>query len=417
MSPQQFVHVSMLFNQGRYADAEAALENYLAHEPDSAMALQLIAVALHHQDREEEAMRAILMALRSDPDNVRALSWKARIHLALRQKPEAAAAAQQAISLDPHESFNWVTKALIHADQREWMNAETAARTALDIDPDDEAAHHVLSQALLYQGRSQENEANIASRLAVDPNNPIAHCNSGFASLRARDHKKASMHFAEALRIDPECQMARDGLIDSFRARSVVYRNYLAFSMRMAGYSEKYGTGLAIGIYVAYRILRGALESIDKRLSTALLFLYLTFVFWTYVARGLSTFFLLADPFARMALRTREKWEAVVVGGGFAVGFVLAIAGFLAKSPAVMITGAFALAQSIPASLFFDSDTKRANRVYGLFACVTWLGGLILLANVWVGFPSNEIVTPSVIAGSISLTLATLFAMFGFGRR
>ena len=84
--------------------------------------------------------------------------------------------------------------------------------------------------------------------------------------------------------------MARDGLIQSYRARSAFYRLYLAFNFRMAAFSEKDGSALMIGIWLLYRTIRGFLEGLSPTLAAAFTFLCLMFVFWSYVARGLSTF-------------------------------------------------------------------------------------------------------------------------------
>ena len=145
--------------------------------------------------------------------------------------------------------------------------------------------------------------------------------------------------------------------------------------------------------------------------------LYLTFFFWTYVAKGLSTFFLLADRFARMALRPREKLEALLVGGGFAIGLVLLLASFVLDHGSLLLTGGALMAQSVPASLFFERESKAGRWVYGGFSAVVWVCALITIAAAWIpGFP-EEIAVPAVTTGLIAASVCTFAALFGLARR
>ena len=417
MNEAQNFRVTQLLQQSRYPDAEAFLRGVLTQEPDNPQALLLMAIVLTSMDKHTEAQGAVLMALRQDPQNAMAMSWKARILLALDRHQEAMQSADEAIQLDADEPFHWTTKGLIHAKRRQWKEAEAAARSALELDPDDEGAHHLLSQSLLYMGKTHENEANISSRLADDPENPIAHCNAGFAALRRGDHLKASVHFAEALRLDASCEMARDGLIESYRARSAFYRLYLAFNFRMAAFSEKYGSALMIGIWLLYSTIRSFLKGLSPTLATAFTFLYLMFVFWSYVARGLSTFFLLTDRLARQALRPREKTEAVLVGGGFSTGAVLIGLGVITQIPFFSLLGGVLAAQAIPASLFLTKESKAGRLLYGTSAGITWLCSLVVLAAIFIPGLPKSVFMGALTTGLATVGITTFLAAFGVAKR
>ncbi len=417
MDPQQNARISVLLQQGRYPDAEAALRDVLAQNPDNAHALMLMAIVLYRMDRDDDALGAINVALRMEPDSDRIHAWKARILLALNRHAEAMRSAQRALELDASDPFNWTAKGAVHADRRQWSESEECAREALELDADDENAHNLLSQTLLYQGKANENEGNIVSRLAGDPDNPLAHCNAGYAALRRGDHRKASEHFAAALRLDASMEMARDGLIESFRSRSFFYRMYLGFAFRVSALSEKMGPVLFIGIYIAYKFLRNIFEKIDSRLATGFVVLYLTFVFWTYVARGLSTFFLLTDRFARLALRPKEKWEALIVGGGFALGFVLLVTAFCLNHEALLITGGALLGQSIPAAVFFDRNGRAGRWLYGSSSVITWICAALVVVDVWTGLLPDGAGGTALVTGCVTIAITTFLAMFGVAKR
>ena len=417
MDPHQRARISILLQQSRYPDAEASLRDVLAQNPDDSHALNLMAVVLYHMDRDEEALGAITVALRTEPDSDRMHAWKALILLALNKRAEAMEAAEQALALDATDPFNWTAKGSILASKREWKEAEACAREALELEPDDEQAHDLLSRTLLYQGKAHENESNISGRLANDPENPITHCNAGLAALRRGEHVKAAEHFSTALRIDASCGMARDGLIESYRARSFFYRKYLAFSFRMGALSEKLGPLLGIGIYFVYQALRTVLHAINPRLATWFVIAYLTFVFWSYVARGLSTFFLLTDHYARRALRSREKLEALIVGGGFTVGLVLLLTSLIMDHSPLFITGAALMAQAIPASLFFEKESRAGRMVYGTSSVITWVSAATALLWQWTGLPSEAVGVAAVGIGGCTVVITTFLSVFGVAKR
>jgi tetratricopeptide (TPR) repeat protein len=377
----------------------------------------LMAVVLYHMDRDEDALGAINVALRMEPESDRHHAWKSRILLALHRHGDAMQCAEHAIRIDGQDPFNWTAKAAVHVNRREWKDAEVAARTALELEPDDQNAHHLLSQSLLYQGKAHENESNIASRLADDPENPVSHCNAGFAALRRGDHRKASEHFAAALRLDASSQMARDGLIESFRARSFIYRMYLGFAFRVSALSKKYGRVLFIGIYLVYQFLWRILAGIDPRLATGFIVLYMTFVFWTYVAPGLSTFFLLTDRFARQALHAREKWEALIVGGGFASGFLLFVTGLCTGLDEIQLTGGALLFQAIPAAIFFDRHSRAGRWLYGSLATVTWLCAAVVVTELWTGIIPQALLLPVLQIGTWTVVGTTFLAILGIAKR
>jgi len=417
MNEMENARVTLLLQQRRYADAESALREMLARDPDNAAALLLLGVTLLQLDRKDEALTTILAAQHREPDSDRIHAWKARLLLAKHRVPEALEAAEHAIGLDPHEPFNWTTRGAIHAERRAWPEAEADARQALTLDPGDSAAHNLLSSTLLFQGRSLENEANISVRLAEDPNSPVTHTNAGYAALRRGDHRKAAEHFAEALRADASFEAARDGLIESFRARSAFYRAWLAFSFRMAAFSEKYGTMLLIGLYIAYRLLRSALEQIDQRLAVGLGILWLCFAFWSFVARGLSTFFLLTDRFARTALRPREKAEALLVGGAFVAGILQVVLAFLISLPQLAVIGGALIVQAIPASLYFMREEKPGRILFGSLTLITWTCAAVVIAATFTTAVPEGLFGPALTIGLVAAIGSTWLAMFGVAKR
>jgi hypothetical protein len=61
----------------------------------------------------------------------------------------------------------------------------------------------------------------------------LFHANEGWRLLGAGDQREAERRFREALRLDPNCEYAREGVIAALKARHFAYRVILAWSFRM----------------------------------------------------------------------------------------------------------------------------------------------------------------------------------------
>jgi len=224
--------------------------------------------------------------------------------------------------------------------------------------------------------------------LARDPNDSLTHNAAGWAALRAGDRRKAETHFLEALRLDASNESARLGLLDAFRSRSIIYRAHLRFSFFAASLAEKHRMFLFLGIYVIYQFAKNAAKAVSPVLVWLVVAVYLTFVLWSYIGRGVGTLLVLADPRARQALKRRERWEGFLVGGAAISGFVLLVAGLLvpgSASTGLASIGALLAAMSVPWALCLSNDNKFGSRMYGVLAGFVSLCALVVIAHALPG--------------------------------
>src|SRR5436190_595817 len=145
----------------------------------------------------------------------------------------------------PHALFQ---RALILHQQGRHADAERELRQALGMNPNDWAAHAMLALCLAERkefaqanyeadaavglvklGRRGEAGAAIDAALARDPQNATTHANQGWTLLHQGDPRKALEHFREALRIDPDLEWARAGIVEALKARYVAYRWILMY--------------------------------------------------------------------------------------------------------------------------------------------------------------------------------------------
>jgi hypothetical protein len=75
-------------------------------------------------------------------------------------------------------------------------------------------------------------------------------------------------------------------------------------------------------------------------------------------------------------LRTDEKAEALVVGGGVLCGLASFAVGLWLKQISVLFVGLTLIAAAFPMSLLFTNRSKAGRIVFGLVGAFVYLGGL-----------------------------------------
>ena len=370
----------ILKEQRRYAEAVDFFRDALAQNPNDAFALmQLASCQLQLPGRAKDALQSNDRALHLDPNESAHHSMRAFILCSLDRAGDALKSAREGISLAPDSSFAFTAEAQAFLCMEKWADAERAARQALSLDADNTSAANQLSQALRLQNKMAENSQQITGMLARDPENAYTHTSAGWSALQRGERRVAEEHFLEALRLDPESENARQGLLNSFRARSPLYRGYLAYCFRMQRLSRGARWGVIIGLYLGSRFARTVFTGPLAPVGIAIGVLYALFVLWVWIAKGLGNFILLFDRFAKHALRRNEKIEAWFVGGGICAGILMMIAGFALRQEALFLPGVALVATAFPFSMTFTNPSKSgaflfgAIGVAGLLACVSLL--------------------------------------------
>jgi tetratricopeptide (TPR) repeat protein len=388
---------------GRYADAEKAFREALSQEPNDAFALHHLAACQFHQaDRHRDALQTIGNAIAIEPNEVDHHILRAFILCVLDRPKEALATAQTALQLSPTSDGAFTAEAQALLLLSRWADAERSARSALALDADNSAAANQLAQALRMQNKMAENAGHLEGMLARDPEDPYTHANAGWSALQRGQHRDAEMHFREALRLDPEFESAREGLLNSFRARSPIYRAYLRYLFAMQRLTPMSRWGVIVGLYLGARIG----SRFQGGVGMGIMALYFMFVLWVWVAKPFGNLMLLADRFARHALRRNEKIEAAVVGGGLILGIVLLGTGLALDSDPVLTVGIGLLAMSFPFALTFTNESKLGTIVFGSIGAVVVLGTILTLVSI--PFPAlDEIAGKTFIAGCIGSVICT----------
>ena len=398
----------MLRQHRRHEEAVAMLLGHLASHPDDYIGhLELALNRLEIQGQKALALEDARRATGLNPNDPFPLALQANILSQLDREKEALPLAESAIALDPEDVYSWNAKTLALCGLHRWNDAEQSARQARELDPDDETASNLMAHVLRLQKKLDESEQESRRRLARDPDNAFSFANAGWAALQRHQVKEAENFFKEALRLNPEMKYAREGLKESYRARSGFYRLFLRWAFFLQRFSEQNRTLIVIGIVFGFRIIRSIAQSINPALVVPLFLVYYLFLFGSWLASGIANFLILKDPVARMSLDRGEKTEGVVIGLFFFAGIGLLAAGGIVGNMAISIAGGTLLAAALPASLVFTNESRKGA---GLFLLAT-LAVLLLGASGTAEIRKHDLQGWNDVFKIPSLSFAFLIAM------
>jgi tetratricopeptide (TPR) repeat protein len=364
-----------LRNVHRYEEAAAEIHLLLAQDPESAFAYFQLALTYSAmpEGAKEKALEAINGAIAIEPTDPDYLSTKALILNDMDRNKEALGVANDALGIEPG-FYQWFAKASSLAGLRKWSEAREACDKALELDPDYDSALDLKNNLLRIQGDLDGAESGTMEQLSRNAESPAALSNAGWTKLQQGERAKAEELFREALRIQPDYEYARTGLVQAFKSRSLFYRLYLKWVFMLQRMEGKSQWILIIGLYLGYRLGRSVLSQVHPLLGVAVIVLYLGLCFGTFLAPGIGNGLLLKDRFARHALTGREKLDGLVVSGLFFGGILLAGVGFGFEMILLAYLGCGMLIASVPAAMVARNLAKKGQLVFGGIAALVMVG-------------------------------------------
>jgi Tfp pilus assembly protein PilF len=416
---------SVLIDQGRYQEATKIFKDGLANDPTNSHLLYLLALTQYHTDgQQKQALQTIDQALKFAPEEPACYQLKALIFAHLDKPKLALEQIEKALDLDAEYAQAHATKGYIYVLMEKWSDAEKYAQDALAIDPDNKFAGSILANALRMQNKLNESVHLASDMLAKDPEDSVSHCNAGWVYLNRKEYQKAQEHFKEALRLDPNLEPARSGMLEAFKARSLIYRLYLQYGLFMAQQTKAMRTGIIIGIYLLFRLVSKNFSSIFHgplvMVGYGVIVLFYLFFFWSWLSGGIGNLLVLKDKMARHVLRKEEKLDAVFVGGGFLLGiflFVLAIAQPIKSVPLAVFSIGLILS-TIPFAVTFRNPRKAGRIFYGAIAGYLVFVGFLLAIGAHIYGKDIPFLMKTLSGIGVMLFIAsTWLGTFGFLRK
>ncbi|HEY5041793.1 MAG TPA: tetratricopeptide repeat protein [Verrucomicrobiae bacterium] len=315
----------LLYQQSRHDLAEAELRQSLAAEPQDAYAHALLALCLAHREKFQEATDEARQAVHLAPDFSFAHFVLAHVFYDRNRFPEALAAINEAIRLNPEDADQYALLANIQMQERRWPSALNAAEQGLQFDPEHVGCTNLRAMAMVKLGRKAEAGRTIGAALSKNPDNSLTHANQGWTLLEKGDPKKAAEHFREALRLNPQNEWARQGIIEALKARNIIYALMLKYFLWMSKFSRRGQWGIILAGYFGNRIL-AVVASENPGLAPWILplrILYVTFALMTWLAYPIFNLLLRLNKFGRLVL-SREQ---TIASNWFGLCLLLALVG------------------------------------------------------------------------------------------
>ena len=315
----------LLYQQSRHEMAEAELRQALAADPQDPYAHALLGLCLAQREQFQEATTETQQAIHLAPDFSFAHFALAQVFYDRNRFSEALAAINEAIRLDPENADQYALLANIHLQESRWRDALNAAEQGLQFDPEHVGCTNLRAIAMVKLGRKADAGRTIDAALSKNPDNALTHANQGWTLLEQGDPKKAAEHFREALRLDPQNEWARQGIIEALKARNFIYAIMLKYFLWMAKFSRQGQWGIIVAGYVGNRILAGIAHA-NPDLAPWILplrILYIAFALMTWLAYPFFNLLLRLNKFGRLVL-SREQ---TVATNWFGLCLLLALIG------------------------------------------------------------------------------------------
>jgi tetratricopeptide (TPR) repeat protein len=378
-----FERAQLLFEQSRFEPAERELRQELAREPDNPMAHALLGLCLAGVGQYDRALASLRLAIHLAPDLAFAHYALADVLHDRNDLDGARAAVSEALRLDPEMPNYFGLLANVELKQKRWADALAAAERGLAVDPEHVGCGNMRALALVKLRRPKEAAVALQTALAHDPSNAVTHANQGWALLHEGKSAPALHHFREALRLDSDFEMARQGVIEALKTRFVVYRLLLHFFTWVGRLSRWAQWGVIVGGFVGYSILQGLAE---KNQAVAV---YAWVILGAYLGLGVAIW--IADPLFNLLLRldrsgrlalsrdqvTASNWLGACLFGAAAAAVLWLITG----SDLAGRAAAACCLMTLPVAGVFDCPPGWKRRVMAGYALALAAVGLIGVAS------------------------------------
>jgi len=383
----------LLLEQSRYDLAEQELKQALTANPNHALAHALLAICHLEQEKFDDATREAQTAIGLEPDLSYAYYVFGLVLQRRRRFDEAMKAATEALALDPSNTHFHALVSQIHMDERRWPQALEAAERGLELNAEDVTCNNLRAGALIKLGRRAEAGATIDGVLARSPEDASTHAMQGWALLHSGNPKKAMEHFRESLRLEPDSDWAKAGIVEALKARNFFYGLMLRYFLFMSRMSGRMQWAIILGGYFGNQLLRRTAEA-NPRLAPfiwPIVIAYVAFCLMTWISYPLFNLFLRLHPFGKYALSADQKRGANWVGACVFLAVVSLVAWLGFKVPLAdfaSITFGFLLLPLSGTVSCHEGWPRRLMTVYTALLFSSMLA-CVLIVLFWTGTMST----------------------------
>ena len=405
MNPH-FERARVLLTQHRPEQAERELRLALTDEPDDPVIQALLALCLRDLRRNSAALKVARDSVANGPDLPFAHYAHACVLDAVDEFPAALDAVAEALRLDPEDADYYALRASLFLQMENPDAALRAADEGLAHDPTNADCINMRSRALLLTGRKSEAASAAQHALEQDPDNAYSHASAGWIKLQQGRYDEAATHFAEALQRQPGMEWARQGMLESLKARRILYRLMLRYYLWIEQAGSKMRWVVLIGIFLAVRFARG----INPWLAVPLI----AFVYLTWTAKPIFNLLLRFDKFGRLVLSPDERRATTFTAALLLPAAGLVITSAIRQDIALLIAGGVLAAMVVPIAATYETKWRLRRRIFGSYTIALFL---TLLSAVGLGLAGlTETATSLVWVFAVSFIAFLWIAQFDFGK-
>ncbi|EDP70281.1 hypothetical protein FBALC1_05978 [Flavobacteriales bacterium ALC-1] len=368
---------AQLFDMGRYKDAIPYFNNAIASNIDNYEAKFLLAQSYLQTDDLEKA-ESLTIELRGSVPNYSGVYYLlSQIYYTKENTNKALEYINEAITLDPHDENYFGYKAFILIYKKDFENALLMANEGLKLNAKSRNCLNARATALTKLNRKEEAKETIETLLNDDPENSFSHANVGWSHLEHNDLPKALLHFKEALKLDPNDNYARNGMLTAVKAKNRVYNLYLRYAFWISNKSEKNQWLYIIGIYLVYRVFVKVLTASGLSiLAIPLIVAYLLLALGSWFMEPLSNMLLLFDNYGKYLLDKNSKLSGQILFALLVLALTTFLLSFLIENNYLILISIASLAAILPLSRS-PLISKKNNQIMGYA-----YGALILLVAI-----------------------------------
>jgi tetratricopeptide (TPR) repeat protein len=317
----------LLMMQHRPEQALEHLQQAIGEDPSNPFVHLMMANCQLELEDTKAAVAAAEQALQLAPALDSVHYTLSRAYLEQGKKKRALECIDEAIGLDPEDSENHSMRGYVLYRMGRYEDALESIETGLMLDPENVEANTLRAHALIKLNRVPDAHNTLGVTLGRDPENPQTHTAMGWTNLHAGNPDAALPHFQEALRLNPNHEGAREGMVETLKSQYRVYALFLGFMLWLHRLSATYRWGVIVGIWVAQEILV-RVENFFPALApvaTPLLWLLILFCVSTWFFNPFFNGLLLFHREGRMALSRHEATEGGIVMGVVALSLALIV--------------------------------------------------------------------------------------------
>lgn len=374
-----------LIDLSRYDLAEKELRIALAKDPEDFWAHAYMGLCQYHLDKHDAAQQSAQRAISLLPDHPFGHYVLGLVMMGTKRLKEAKEALLEAIRLAPEQAQYHGMLGYVYLGAQQYQQALESADKGLSLDPTNMACKNCRATALTQLGRMDDAHETIKGALRENPEDAASFANLGWTSLHQGRQKKALEYFRESLRLQPDYEWARQGMIQALKANYIVYKWLLMFYLWMSRLSPKVRVGVIVGIVVLIRLMRVAIDQVPELspFFAPVIGLYLAFIYLTWTGTHFFNTLLRFNKFGRCALNDHERKASNCYAALVVAAIASGITGFAMGQLPLMLLGGFFLVMTVPLCHLLDHSDEKSSRIVLLYCIglsVLGLIGILLLA-------------------------------------